>query len=120
MTLPQECAYVTGGVAFPQIREEGGVKKPEKVSLLESQTRCVTGGGIQARGLGLRGTLTAVCSPGSRPCRGPLGSPPGSQSPPEPLRGELSPEARRGRRQPTERVRQPECIPLSRLLPSLP
>ena len=59
MTLPQECADVTGGVAVPQIGEERG-RQPGKVSFLESQTRCETEEGIKARGPGLRGTLTAL------------------------------------------------------------
>lgn len=59
MTLPQECADVTGGVAIPQIGEEVG-GKPGKVSFLESQTKCETEEGIKTRGPGLCGTLSAV------------------------------------------------------------
>ena len=109
MTLPQECGDVTGGVAVPKIGEEGEKKKPEKVSFLESQTRCGTEKEVKTRGLGLHGGRSLSGVPCSRPCRGPPGSPQSSWSLPEPLWEEHSPEVPRGRRQPTEQVKQLQC-----------
>lgn len=52
MTLPQECDDVIGGVAVPKIGEEGEKKKPEKVSVLESQARCRGEEGVKVRARG--------------------------------------------------------------------